>query len=146
MNEKSEAKDRLTHFGYQQVSPEEKTDRVRAVFDSVADRYDVMNDLMSGGLHRLWKRFALEHTGLRPGQFALDVAAGSGDLGKGMAGQVGPDGKVVLTDINPNMLANGRSKLENAGLVRQVGYSVANAGKPPLRRSKFSLHHDRLRA
>ena len=79
-------------FGYERVAPEEKTARVRGVFDSVAGSYDLMNDLMSGGLHRLWKRFALLQTGLRPGQRALDVASGTGDLGAGLARQVGSDG------------------------------------------------------
>ena len=79
-------------FGYEKVSPEEKTTRVRGVFDSVAGSYDLMNDLMSGGMHRLWKRFALLQTGLRPGQRALDVASGTGDLGAGLARQVGAKG------------------------------------------------------
>ncbi|HEY8266887.1 MAG TPA: class I SAM-dependent methyltransferase, partial [Steroidobacteraceae bacterium] len=77
-------------FGFERVSPAEKTARVRDVFDSVAGNYDLMNDLMSGGLHRLWKRFALGQTGLRPGQSALDVASGTGDIGAGLARQVGP--------------------------------------------------------
>ena len=87
-------------FGYEQVPREEKSRRVRAVFDSVADRYDLMNDLMSGGLHRLWKQFALSQTGLREGHSALDVAGGTGDLAAGMARQVGETGLVVLSDIN----------------------------------------------
>jgi len=114
-------------FGYEKVSPEEKTARVRGVFDSVAGNYDLMNDLMSGGLHRLWKRFALAQTGLRPGQRALDVASGTGDLGAGLARQVGKEGLAVLTDINREMLARGRDRLIDRGLAAQVRFVIANA-------------------
>jgi demethylmenaquinone methyltransferase/2-methoxy-6-polyprenyl-1,4-benzoquinol methylase len=114
-------------FGYEKVSPEEKAARVRGVFDSVAGNYDVMNDLMSGGLHRLWKRFALAQTGLRPGQRALDVASGTGDLGAGLARQVGKDGLAVLTDINREMLSRGRDRLIDHGLAAQVRFVIANA-------------------
>jgi demethylmenaquinone methyltransferase/2-methoxy-6-polyprenyl-1,4-benzoquinol methylase len=114
-------------FGYERVSPEEKTARVRSVFDSVAARYDLMNDLMSGGLHRLWKRFALSQTGLRPGQRALDVASGTGDFGAGLARQVGREGLAVLTDINREMLSRGRDRLIDRGLAVQVAFVIANA-------------------
>ena len=114
-------------FGYTRVSPAEKTARVRGVFDSVAGKYDLMNDLMSGGLHRLWKRFALAQTGLRPGQRALDVASGTGDLGAGLARRVGREGIVVLTDINREMLARGRDRLIDRGFTNQVAYVIANA-------------------
>jgi demethylmenaquinone methyltransferase/2-methoxy-6-polyprenyl-1,4-benzoquinol methylase len=114
-------------FGYEKVSPEEKTARVRGVFDSVASKYDLMNDLMSGGLHRLWKRFALAQTGLRPGQRALDVASGTGDLGAGLARQVGREGLAVLTDVNREMLARGRDRLIDRGLAAQVAFVIANA-------------------
>jgi len=114
-------------FGFEKVSPEEKTARVRGVFDSVAGNYDLMNDLMSGGLHRLWKRFALAQTGLRPGQRALDVASGTGDLGAGLARQVGKEGLAVLTDINREMLARGRDRLIDRGLTTQVEFVIANA-------------------
>ncbi len=114
-------------FGYEKVSPEEKTARVRGVFDSVADNYDLMNDLMSGGLHRLWKRFALAQTGLRPGQRALDVASGTGDLGAGLARQVGKQGLAVLTDINREMLSRGRDRLIDRGFAAQVRFVIANA-------------------
>src|SRR5215467_4243129 len=93
-----------TDFGFEQVSWSEKARRVRGVFDSVANRYDLMNDLMSAGTHRLWKRFALSCTRLRAGQRALDVAGGTGDLTLGMLRQVGASGLVVLTDINAEML------------------------------------------
>ncbi|MCC6869970.1 MAG: bifunctional demethylmenaquinone methyltransferase/2-methoxy-6-polyprenyl-1,4-benzoquinol methylase UbiE [Burkholderiales bacterium] len=106
-----------THFGYEDVSPEEKTRRVRGVFDSVAGKYDLMNDLMSGGLHRLWKRFAVDLVPLRPGQKVLDLAGGTGDLARLFARKVGATGTVVHTDINHAMLAEGRDKLIDAGVV-----------------------------
>jgi demethylmenaquinone methyltransferase/2-methoxy-6-polyprenyl-1,4-benzoquinol methylase len=124
-------------FGYQKVSPEEKTARVRGVFESVAGRYDLMNDLMSGGLHRLWKRFALSQTGLRPGQRALDVASGTGDLGAGMARQVGREGLAVLTDINREMLVRGRDRLIDRGLAAQVAFVIANAECLPFADASF---------
>ncbi|MEO6564989.1 MAG: bifunctional demethylmenaquinone methyltransferase/2-methoxy-6-polyprenyl-1,4-benzoquinol methylase UbiE [Casimicrobiaceae bacterium] len=104
-------------FGFEDVTPDEKTRRVRGVFDSVARKYDVMNDLMSGGLHRLWKRFAIESAQLRPGQRVLDLAGGTGDLARLFAQRVGPDGVVVHTDINGAMLTEGRDKLLDAGLI-----------------------------
>ncbi|MEX1993055.1 MAG: class I SAM-dependent methyltransferase [Steroidobacteraceae bacterium] len=114
-------------FGYERVAAAEKAARVRGVFDSVAGKYDLMNDLMSGGLHRLWKRFALSQTGLRPGGHALDVAAGTGDLGAGLARQVGRDGLAVLTDINREMLARGRDRMIDEGHGANVQYVIANA-------------------
>jgi demethylmenaquinone methyltransferase/2-methoxy-6-polyprenyl-1,4-benzoquinol methylase len=110
---------------------------VRAVFESVASNYDLMNDLMSGGIHRLWKQFTLAQTGLRPGQRALDVAGGTGDIAAGMAKQVGPDGLVVLTDINPAMLAEGRNAMIDRGLVGNIRYSLANAECLPFPDSSF---------
>jgi len=109
--------DQRTQFGYDEVSPEEKTRRVRGVFDSVAGKYDVMNDVMSAGLHRLWKRFAISVSGVRTGQRVLDLAGGTGDLAKLFAARVGPRGTVVHTDINGAMLAAGRDKLLDAGLM-----------------------------
>jgi len=106
-----------THFGFEQVDDNDKARRVRGVFDSVAARYDLMNDLMSAGLHRLWKRFAVEATGVRAGMRVLDLAGGTGDLARLFADRVGPAGEVVLTDINGAMLAGGRDKLLNAGRV-----------------------------
>ncbi len=120
-----------THFGYETVPVAEKGQRVRAVFDSVAGNYDLMNDLMSGGLHRLWKRFALSRTGLRPGQQALDVAGGTGDLTAGLCRQVGRDGHVTLTDINGAMLSAGRQRLTNEGFVRNLSIVQANAENLP---------------
>lgn len=126
-----------TDFGFQNVAWEDKARRVRGVFDSVVDRYDLMNDLMSGGLHRLWKRFALELTGLRPGGRALDVAGGTGDLARALAHQVGERGQVVLTDINARMLQRGRDRLIDSGMVSQVQYVQANAEQLPFQEASF---------
>jgi demethylmenaquinone methyltransferase/2-methoxy-6-polyprenyl-1,4-benzoquinol methylase len=106
-----------TQFGFETVTPDEKTRRVRGVFDSVADRYDIMNDLMSGGLHRLWKRYAVDMVSVRPGQRVLDLAGGTGDLSRLFAGKAGAQGVVVHSDINHAMLAAGRDKLVDRGLV-----------------------------
>src|ERR1700743_3719416 len=104
-------------FGFENVPWNDKARRVRGVFDSVADRYDLMNDLMSGGIHRLWKRFALQLANMRPGQSVLDVVGGTRDQSAGLARQVGDAGLVVLTDINAAMLAHGRDRLIDEGLV-----------------------------
>ena len=124
-------------FGYEQVPREEKARRVRAVFDSVAGRYDLMNDLMSGGLHRLWKQFTLSQTGLREGHRALDVAGGTGDLAAGMARQVGDTGLVVLSDINAAMLAVGRDRLLDRGILRNLRVAIADAERLPFRDESF---------
>jgi len=104
-----------TDFGYQRVAQEEKSARVREVFDKVADRYDLMNDLMSLGLHRAWKAFAVSVARPRAGERVLDVAAGSGDLAQAMSKRVGPTGEVWLTDINGAMLARGRDRMADRG-------------------------------
>jgi demethylmenaquinone methyltransferase/2-methoxy-6-polyprenyl-1,4-benzoquinol methylase len=104
-----------THFGYEQVAPEHKAGRVRGVFDSVVQKYDLMNDLMSAGLHRAWKRFAVEISGIGPGKRVLDVAGGTADLARLFADRVGATGQVVLTDINAAMLALGRDRLLDDG-------------------------------
>ena len=124
-------------FGYEQVPPEQKADRVRGVFDSVAGKYDLMNDLMSGGMHRLWKRFTLSQTGLKPGQRALDVAGGTGDLALGLARQVGASGLVVLSDINWEMLSRGRDRLLDAGVTGNVDFALANAEQLPFADASF---------
>jgi demethylmenaquinone methyltransferase / 2-methoxy-6-polyprenyl-1,4-benzoquinol methylase len=124
-------------FGYEQVPAADKARRVRGVFDSVADRYDLMNDLMSGGLHRYWKRFTLALTGLKPGQQALDVAGGTGDLAAGLARQVGERGHVVISDINASMLERGRARLTDLGVVRNVSYAIANAERLPFPDARF---------
>lgn len=129
--------DRLADFGFERLPWHEKKSRVRGVFDSVAPRYDLMNDVMSAGLHRLWKRFTLAKTGLRPGQAALDVAAGSGDLGLGLARQVGSAGRVLVTDINARMLESGRDRLLDAGVVGPVAYVQADAEALPFASGSF---------
>ena len=107
--------DSSADFGYERVPWRDKARRVRGVFDSVAGKYDLMNDLMSAGLHRLWKRFAVNATGVRAGMKVLDLAGGTGDLTRLFADRVGPSGEVVLTDINGAMLSEGRDKLLNEG-------------------------------
>jgi demethylmenaquinone methyltransferase / 2-methoxy-6-polyprenyl-1,4-benzoquinol methylase len=108
--------DKTTHFGYQEVPEDEKAKRVGDVFKSVAPSYDLMNDLMSLGLHRVWKRFAIELSGVREGSRVLDVASGSGDLAAAFAKRAGPTGQVWMTDINAAMLAVGRDKMIDAGI------------------------------
>ena len=131
------ADERSTDFGFQRVPLEDKARRVRGVFDSVADRYDLMNDLMSAGAHRLWKRFTLALARLRPGQCALDVAGGTGDLAAGLARQVGARGLVVLTDINAAMLARGRDRLLDAGMAANVACVQCDAERLPFAAGTF---------
>lgn len=126
-----------TDFGYERVPWDEKKNRVGSVFDSVAPRYDLMNDVMSLGLHRIWKRFAIERTGLRAGDFALDVAAGSGDLSRQMAQRVGPAGRVFVSDINASMLSVGRDSLLDAGIAGNVEFLIADAESLPVREQTF---------
>jgi len=109
-----------THFGYQTVAEEDKADKVAEVFDSVAARYDLMNDLMSAGLHRLWKGFTVGRADIRPGQRVLDIAGGTADLTRRCARLAGPDGEVWLTDINEAMLRVGRDRLLDEGLITPV--------------------------
>jgi demethylmenaquinone methyltransferase / 2-methoxy-6-polyprenyl-1,4-benzoquinol methylase len=129
--------ERSTDFGFQRVPRTDKARRVRNVFDSVAANYDLMNDLMSAGTHRLWKRFTLALANLRPGQRALDVAGGTGDLAAGLARQVGPRGLVVLADINAAMLARGRDRLIDAGFVGSVDFVQADAERLPFADGTF---------
>ena len=124
-----------THFGYEQVDVGDKARRVRGVFDSVAGKYDLMNDLMSAGFHRLWKRFAVEATRIAPGMRVLDLAGGTGDLARLIAERVGPSGEVVLTDINGAMLAAGRDRLTNVG--RLVPVVQCDAEKLPFPDAQF---------
>lgn len=106
-----------THFGFRTVDEQEKAGKVAEVFHSVAQRYDVMNDLMSGGMHRLWKRFTIGRAGVRPGMRVLDIAGGTGDLALAFAGKAGPDGQVWHTDINSSMLQVGRDRLIDKGVL-----------------------------
>ena len=126
---------KTTDFGYEKVPENEKSRRVAGVFDSVSSRYDLMNDLMSGGLHRLWKRFTVEASGVRPGERVLDIAGGTGDLARLFVRRVGAGGEVVLTDINPAMLKLGRDRLLDAGAV--VPVAQCNAEALPFARDRF---------
>jgi demethylmenaquinone methyltransferase / 2-methoxy-6-polyprenyl-1,4-benzoquinol methylase len=130
-------REELTHFGFETVKAVEKAPRVAAVFDSVARRYDIMNDVMSAGIHRLWKRYTIEAAAPRPGQSILDIAGGTGDLTQQFARRVGPQGSVVLADINFNMLAVGREKLLNAGLAEPIEYVQADAEQLPFADNRF---------
>ncbi len=125
-----------TDFGYQQVPTQEKRKRVAGVFDSVAARYDLMNDLMSFGVHRLWKRFVIDLAGVRKGERVLDVAGGTGDLSAAFARQVGPKGLVLLSDINAAMLGEGRRRLADRGIV-SVPVVQADAENLPFGDSSF---------
>src|SRR5450755_4921890 len=124
-------------FGFEDIPLKDKGRRVRGVFDSVADRYDLMNDLMSGGAHRLWKQFTLSLTGLRAGAQALDIAGGTRDLAAGLARQVGRSGLVVLADINGRMLQHGRDRLIDRALAAGLEYVQANAECLPFADSSF---------
>jgi demethylmenaquinone methyltransferase / 2-methoxy-6-polyprenyl-1,4-benzoquinol methylase len=126
-----------THFGYESVAPEDKARRVRDVFDSVAGNYDLMNDLMSGGLHRLWKRFTIEQAAVRRGHCVLDLAGGTGDLAKVFARQVGSSGQVVLADINASMLREGRRRLTDSGIAGNLSIAQVDAEKLPFAPSGF---------
>ncbi|GAB3383046.1 bifunctional demethylmenaquinone methyltransferase/2-methoxy-6-polyprenyl-1,4-benzoquinol methylase UbiE [Spongiibacter taiwanensis] len=121
------ADDKTTHFGFRNVNASEKAGMVAGVFHSVAAKYDLMNDLMSGGIHRLWKRFTIELSGVRSGNCVLDIAGGTGDLAAKFSRLVGSEGEVVLADINESMLKVGREKLTNRGIVGNIKYVQANA-------------------
>ncbi len=129
--------EKTTHFGYEDVAVGEKAQRVRGVFDSVVDKYDLMNDLMSMGVHRLWKKFAIEMSGASEGQEILDLAGGTGDLSLQFAKIVGPKGRVVLSDINESMLLNGRNRLINEGVLGNVEYVQINAEQIPFPENSF---------
>ncbi|UCE88532.1 MAG: bifunctional demethylmenaquinone methyltransferase/2-methoxy-6-polyprenyl-1,4-benzoquinol methylase UbiE [Pseudomonadota bacterium] len=123
--------DKTTHFGYQQVPLGEKARKVAGVLHSVAERYDLMNDLMSMGIHRLWKRYTIEMCGVHAGNRVLDLAGGTGDLATRFARLVGPQGLVVLADINESMLKVGRERLIDKGMVGNVKYVQADAEALP---------------
>lgn len=126
-----------THFGYQRVAVEDKVNKVADVFHSVASKYDVMNDLMSFGVHRLWKRYTIEMSGVRAGHKVLDVAGGTGDLASKFSRLVGQRGEVVLADINASMLQQGRSRLVEQGVVGNVNYVQGNAENLPFADNYF---------
>lgn len=119
--------DNTTHFGYRTVDSNRKQGLVANVFHSVAAKYDVMNDLMSAGIHRVWKRFTIELSGVRQGHSVLDLAGGTGDLAAKFSKLVGPEGRVVLADINESMLRVGRDKLTDLGIVGNIEYAQVNA-------------------
>ncbi|WP_075202613.1 bifunctional demethylmenaquinone methyltransferase/2-methoxy-6-polyprenyl-1,4-benzoquinol methylase UbiE [Vibrio mexicanus] len=125
------ARNETTHFGFETVAKEEKVAKVAEVFHSVAAKYDIMNDLMSGGIHRLWKRFTIDCSGARPGQRILDLGGGTGDLTAKFSRIVGDKGHVILADINNSMLNVGRDKLRDIGIVGNVHYVQANAEELP---------------
>jgi len=125
-------KEQNTHFGFRTVGKGEKAGMVRGVFDSVASRYDVMNDLMSLGIHRLWKRFAVELAGVRRGQRVLDLASGTGDLADRFADLVGPEGLVLMTDINAAMLGVGRDRMVDRGHAGNLVYAQVDAESLPV--------------
>lgn len=126
-----------THFGFSQVKTEEKAGKVADVFDSVASKYDIMNDVMSFGVHHLWKKFTLELCGLREGHKVLDLAGGTGDLALKQARMVGETGQVILADINGPMLREGRDRILNKGLVNQISTSQCNAEILPFDDNSF---------
>jgi demethylmenaquinone methyltransferase/2-methoxy-6-polyprenyl-1,4-benzoquinol methylase len=129
--------DNTTHFGYQDVSADDKANLVRGVFDSVASRYDIMNDLMSAGLHRLWKRHTIAQAAARPGDVVLDLAGGTGDLAREFSKKVGPTGHVVLADINAAMLKQGRSRLVDAGVSGNLSIAQVDAQDLPFEDGTF---------
>jgi len=128
---------RSTDFGFEDVPWNQKAGRVKQVFDSVASRYDLMNDLMSLGVHRAWKRFTVSRARLRPGDCALDVAGGTGDLAMGLAKKLRGEGTVVLSDVNPTMLARGRDRLLDHGVLAGVRFCVADAQDLPFPDASF---------
>ncbi|CAN0595623.1 unnamed protein product, partial [Ectocarpus sp. 12 AP-2014] len=130
--------DDVTHFGFRNVPKSQKSGQVAEVFHSVAGKYDMMNDLMSMGIHRLWKRFTIELSGVRPGHEVLDIAGGTGDLTMKFSDLVGPSGKVVLADINASMLTVGRGRLVDRGYAGNIEYVQADAEHLPFPDNTFN--------
>jgi demethylmenaquinone methyltransferase/2-methoxy-6-polyprenyl-1,4-benzoquinol methylase len=128
-----------THFGYQTIEKNKKEQMVAGVFHSVAAKYDIMNDVMSFGIHRLWKRFTLDSSAVRPGNKVLDLAGGTGDLTRKFSEMVGESGQVVLADINDSMIKVGREKLRNLGVVGNIEYVQANAEALPFADNTFDV-------
>jgi len=131
------SENKQTHFGYQNVAESEKAKKVADVFHSVAGDYDLMNDLMSFGVHRLWKQFTIDNVNVRPGQKVLDIAGGTGDLAKAFAKKVGPEGEVILADINASMLEQGKDRLIDEGIAGNVQFVQANAECLPFQDNSF---------
>ena len=138
-SQKAPDQEPVTHFGYQNVPESKKADKVAEVFHSVAAKYDLMNDLMSAGVHRLWKRFTIELSGVRPGNRVLDIAGGTGDLTKQFSRLVGSNGEVVLADINASMLKVGRDRLLDLGVTGNVKFVQADAEKLPFPDNHFDV-------
>ncbi len=134
---KPQQPDETTHFGYQSVPVQDKADLVRDVFDSVASNYDLMNDLMSAGLHRLWKRFTIDQAALKPGDVVLDLAGGTGDLARAFSAKVGNEGHVILADINAAMLRQGRARLVDAGVAGNLSIAQVDAEHLPFNDQTF---------
>lgn len=128
-----------THFGFQDVPESQKAEKVAEVFHSVAARYDIMNDVLSGGMHRLWKRFTIELSGVRRGNKVLDIAGGTGDLARKFSSLVGPEGEVVLADINASMLKVGRDRLLDKGVANNIQFVQADAEKLPFPDNHFDV-------
>ncbi|MGI2068219.1 bifunctional demethylmenaquinone methyltransferase/2-methoxy-6-polyprenyl-1,4-benzoquinol methylase UbiE [Shewanella sp. MF08487] len=135
----SEGESKSTHFGYKTVEADKKAELVAGVFHSVAAKYDIMNDVMSFGIHRYWKRYTIEVSGARPGMKVLDLAGGTGDLTAKFSHLVGEKGEVVLADINDSMLKVGRTKLRDKGIVNNVSYVQANAEALPFPDNHFDI-------
>ena len=131
--------EKTTHFGFETVNVDEKAERVRTVFDSVASRYDIMNDLMSFGIHRLWKHIAVDLAGVRSGMKVLDLASGTGDLASRFAGLVGSDGEVVMSDINLAMLEEGRKRMVDEGYAGNIEYMQIDAESIPFPDNSFHV-------
>ena len=136
---KAQEQEPTTHFGFQDVPESQKAEKVAEVFHSVAAKYDLMNDVLSGGLHRLWKRFTIELSGVRPGNRVLDIAGGTGDLTRKFASIVGPTGEVVLADINDSMLKVGRDRLLDKGVAGNVQFVQADAEALPFPDNHFDV-------
>ncbi len=128
-----------THFGYENVPVAEKANRVKEVFKSVAPKYDLMNDAMSMGMHRIWKRYTIDQVGARPGMKILDLAGGTGDLALRFSSQVGDAGEIVLADINEAMLSHGRDRLTDHGVIGNIHYTQVNAECLPFEDDSFDV-------
>ena len=140
--EKSDTKEKspqITHFGYKEVPWEQKQEKVADVFHSVASKYDIMNDLMSFGIHRLWKKFTISKTKVKLGNKVLDIAGGTGDLAFSFCNKVGETGEVYLSDINHSMLMVGKEKLTNRGCISNIKYVQANAEALPFKDNYFDI-------